>query len=236
MFTNRKGAIWISAVIYVMIAVVVMVIVLEAGLPLIKGLNEKSAFTRIKDTLVGIDRQVQQVASEGQGSQRIIPLEINDGEFRVEDQKIRWKLETDSKVVEPKTRIELGNLIIASGVDVTASSINDYFIVENSRIRVNFSKIGSPSNFSSINTSGIINNILFKDSSAQTAGTFTFFVNDSNSLSGNGYTELGSSGSGLTSASVRAHVNNSAMSYDIVMTLDSKADFLRATIENFGRK
>ncbi len=236
MLGSRKGAIWISAVLYVLIAVVIMVIVLEAGLPLIKSLNEKSAFTRIRDTLVGLDKQIQQIASEGQGSQRIIPLEINDGEFRIEEQKIRWKLETDSKIVESKTRIELGNLIIASGVDVAASTDGDYFIVENSRIRVNFSRIGSPSNFSGINTSSIINNVIFKDSSAQTTGTFTFFVNDSNSLSGNGYTGLEDSGSGLTSASVRAHVNNSAMAYDIVLTLDSKADFLRASIENFGAK
>src|SRR3989338_10457272 len=106
MLSGRKGAIWISAVLYVLIAVVMMVIVLEAGLPLIKSLNEKSAFTRIRDTLVGLDKQIQQVASEGQGSQRIIPLEITDGEFRIEQQKIRWKLETDSKIVESKTRIE----------------------------------------------------------------------------------------------------------------------------------
>ncbi len=236
MLSSRKGAIWISAVLYVLIAVVIMVIVLEAGLPLIKSLNEKSSFTRIRDTLVGLDRQIQQVASEGQGSQRIIPLEVTDGEFRIEQQKIRWKLETDSKIVEPKTRIELGNLVVASGVDVTASNVGDFFIVENSRIRANFSRIGSASNYSSINTSAIINNVIFKDSSAQTAGTFTFFVNDSNSLAGNGYTSLEDAGSGLTSASVRAHVNNSAMAYDIVLTLDSKADFLRAAIENFARK
>ncbi len=236
MLGRRKGAIWISAVLYVLIAVVIMIIVLEAGLPLIKSLNEKSAFTRIRDTLVSLDKQIQQVASEGQGSQRIIPLEITDGEFKVEEQKIRWKLETDSKIVESKTRVELGNLVVASGVDVSASSIGDYFIVENSRISVNFSKIGSQSNFSDINTSAIINNILFKDSSAVTTGTFTFFVNDSSSLSGNGYTILENTGSGLTSASVRAHVNNSAMAYDVVLTLDSKADFLRANIENFGMK
>ena len=76
MRSNKKGVIWVSTVIYVMIAIVVMVIVLEAGLPLIKGITEKSAFNKIRDTLVLLDKQIQQVASEGQGSQRVIPIEI----------------------------------------------------------------------------------------------------------------------------------------------------------------
>src|SRR3989338_7604199 len=118
---QRKGAIWISAVIYVMIAVVVLVIVLEGGLPLIKGLNEKNAFTKVQNILVSLDKQIQQIASEGQGSQRVVPLEITDGELKIEDQKLRWKLETASKLIEPNTRVEQGNLVIATGVDVTAT-------------------------------------------------------------------------------------------------------------------
>lgn len=233
---DKKGVVWISVVIYVMISLVVMVIVLEAGLPLLEGIADRNAFNKIKDTLVGLDKQIQQVASEGQGSRRIIPLEITDGEFKVEDQKIRWKLETSNKLVEPHTRIDLGNLIIASDVDVTASVVADYFILENSRIIINLSKIGSSSNFTDINTSGIVNRVFFKDNDAETTGTFTFYVNDSNSITGNGYTVLENKGSGLTSATVRAHVNNSDMQYDLVLTLDSKADFFKATIENFEQK
>jgi len=233
---NKKGVIWISAVIYVMVAVVVMVIALEAGLPLIENLTDRNAFSKIRDTMVGIDKQVQQIASEGQGSQRVIPLEIIDGELSVEDQKLRWKLETESKLVESQTRVKLGNLVIASDVDVTAQIVGDYFIVENSRIKINFSRIGEKTNFTDINTSALVNKVLFKDSDAETTGTFTFFINDSNSIIGNGYTVLEDTGSGLTSATVRAHLNNSAMEYDIVMTLDSKADFFKAGIENFEKK
>src|SRR3989338_8258952 len=126
---GRKGAIWVSVVIYVMVAVIVMVIVLEAGLPLIKGITEKNAFNKIRNTLVVLDKQIQQVASEGQGSQRVIPVEITDGELTVSDQKLRWKLETGAKLVEPRSRFELGNLVIASDVDVTAAAVDSYFIV-----------------------------------------------------------------------------------------------------------
>jgi hypothetical protein len=233
---DKRGVIWVSAVIYVMIAVIVMVLVLEAGLPLIKGLTEKNAFNKIRNTIVVLDKQIQQIASEGQGSQRVIPIEISDGELSVTDQKLRWKLETDTKLVESKSRVELGNMVVASDVDVTSAAVSSYFIVENSRIRVNFSKIGGSSNFSEISTSGIINDIFYKGKNVRTNGTFTFFVNDSSSLSGNGYTTLEDEGTSLTTATVRAHINNSAMQYDIVIALDSKADFLRATIENFQQK
>ena len=87
-----------------------------------------------------------------------------------------------------------------------------------------------------INTSQLINYIAFKDSNAQTNGTFTFFVNDSSSITGNGYTELKNTGSGLTAATVLAHINNSAMEYDLELTLESKADFLRAALLNFVKK
>ena len=234
--TNKKGAVWVSAVIYVMIAVVVMVIVLEAGLPLIEGLTERNAFNKIRDTLVSVDKQIQQVASEGQGSQRVIPLEIFDGELKIQDEKLRWKLETDSKLVEPNSRVELGNLIISSDVDVTAATEDSFFVIQNSRIKVNFSNVGSASSFQTINTSAIVNSITFKETGEASSGTFTFFVNDSDSQNGNGYTILEKTGSGLTSASVRAHINNTAMSYDIVLAVDSKADFFRASIENFNKK
>jgi len=201
---NKKGAIWISAIIYVMIAVVVMVIVLEAGLPLIKGLTDRNAFNKIKDTLVLLDKQIQQIASEGQGSQRVIPLEIIDGELSIKNQKLRWKLETDTRLVESQSRTDLGNLVIASGVDVTSKTVGNYFIVENSRIKINFSKIGSPTSFASINTSGIINSVFHKDSDSQTKGTFTFYINDSRSLEGTGYTKLEEEGTDITSATVRA--------------------------------
>jgi len=233
---DKKGVIWISAVIYVMIVVVVMVIVLEAGLPLIKGLNERNAFNRIRDTVVSLDKQIQQIASEGQGSQRVIPIEITDGEFSIKDQRLRWKLETETKIVESKSRVQLGNLIIASDVDVQSKEVGGFFIVENSRLSINFSKIGSPTSHVPINTSDIINSLYYKDNNVVAGGTFTFYVNDSSSISGTGYTKMEDIGTGLTTATLRAHVNNTAMKYDLVITLDSKADFFRANIENFKKK
>lgn len=234
---NRKGAIWVSAVIYVLIGVIVLTIVIEAGIPFIKSLQERSNVNRARNTFSTLDQQIQEVAKEGQGSQRIVPLEISEGTVRVEDNKLRWKIETSSKVLEPRTRIELGNLVIASDVDVSATETGSFHIMQNSRVLVNFTRFGSKDSHVPINTSSLINYVEFKDTGTKTTGTFTFFINqNSSSTTGLGYTELLQTGSGLASATLKAHVNSTIYEYDLLLSLDSKADFLRATIENFKVK
>lgn len=234
---NKRGAIWVSAVIYVLVGIIVLTVVIEAGIPFIKSLQERSNVNRARNTLSGIDQQIQDTAKEGQGSQRVIPLDVSEGTVKVEDNKLRWKIETSSKVLEPRTRIELGNLVIASDVDVSAADQSGFHIVQNSRILANFTMFGSKTNFSGINTSSLLNYIEFKDTGSKTTGTFTFFINqNASSISGTGYTELLQTGTGLASATLKAHVNSTIYEYDLLLSLDSKADFLRAQIENFRVK
>ncbi|MBI2142813.1 hypothetical protein HYU20_00535 [Candidatus Woesearchaeota archaeon] len=234
---SKKGAIWVSAVIYVLVGVVVLTIVIEAGIPLINKLQERSDVNRARNTFTSIDQQIQEVAKEGQGSQRVVPLEVSEGTVRVEDNKLRWKIETTSKIIEPKTRVELGNLVIASDVDVSAAEHPSSFIIQNSKILVNFTKFGSQSNQTTVNTSALVNYITFKDTGSSTTGTFTFFINqNASSTNGTGYSELLQSGTGLASATLKTHVNSTIYDYDLLLSIDSKADFLRATIENFKVK
>jgi hypothetical protein len=230
---NKKSQIWISAILYVMVAVVIMVLVLEAGLPMIKSLQERNAFARIKDTVTSLDQHIEDIASEGRGSQRVIPVEVIDGELRFEENDLRWKLETESKVVEPRTRVEQGNIVIASDVDVSATQTAGFHILQNAYILANFTRYGSETNWTDINTSSLLNYIYFKDND-KTDGTFSFVVNESTSSSnGTGYTKLENVESGITSGIVRAHINATSFEYDIVFTLESKADFIKASIENF---
>lgn len=230
----KRGEIWISAIIYVLVAVAVMVLVLEAGIPMMKGMKEKSAFTKIRTTVTALDQHIEDIASEGQGSQRVIPIEVNDGELRFENDRLLWKLETESKVVEPRTRAVQGNLVIASDVDVSATQDSYHHILQNTYILANFTRFGSSANWStSINESAILNYIEFKDNNARTDGLFSFAVNGTSLAATSGYTELEETGTGLTSGVLRAHMNSTSFEYDIVFTLESKADFLKVAIENF---
>ena len=234
---GKRGAIWVSAVIYVLIGVVVLTIVIEAGIPLIRSLQERGNVNRARNTFTAIDGQIVEVAREGQGSQRVVPLEVSEGTVKVEDGRLRWKIETTSKVMEPRTRVDFCNLVIASDVDVSASDHVSSHILQNSRVLVNFTRFGSSANHSAINTSSLINYVQFKDTGAVTSGTFTFFINQNASTTyGTGYTELLQAGTGLTSATLKAFVNSTLYEYSILLTLDSKADFIRAEIEDFRVK
>ncbi|MFH1182624.1 MAG: hypothetical protein V1702_06725 [Candidatus Woesearchaeota archaeon] len=232
---KKKGDIWISAVLYVMIAVAVTVIVLEAGLPALRGLREKNAFAGIKDSAVALDKNILDIASEGQGSQRVIPVDVTDGEIRFEDDQLRWKLETQSKIVEPRTRQEQGNLIIASDVDVSCSETSSYDIMQNRYILANFTRYGSETNWTSIDSSALLNYVEFKDTNVRTEGVFSFTLNGT-SQPATGYTELETLGTGLTSGIFTTHMNTTSFEYDIVFTLESKADFLKVSVENLITK
>jgi hypothetical protein len=232
---NKKGDIWISAVLYVMIAVAITVIVLEAGLPALRGLREKNAFASIKDSAIALDKNILDIASEGQGSQRVIPVDVTDGEIRFENDQLRWKLETESKVIEPRTRQEQGNLIIASDVDVSCSETASYDVMQNSYILANFSRYGSETNWTVIDSSALLNSVEFKDSNVRTSGVFSFTLNSS-SQPANGYTELETIGTGITSGVFKAHMNTTSFEYDLVFLLESKADFIKVSIENLVTK
>ncbi len=234
---NKKAEIWVSVIIYVLIVVVVMLIVLEAGLPILGNLKDKNTFTRVKDTMTALDQHIVDVASEGQGSQRIIPIDITKGDVEVKNERVVWKLETDSKLLEPRTRISQGNLLVSSDVDVSAYEYPGSYIIENSRILVNLTRFGSEGNWTAIDTGALINYTEFKEQTARAAGTFKFLLqNAPNSSLGTGYTKLAEKGTKLTTGVVVAHVNSSQYEYDLKISLDSKADFFRATIENFRSK
>ena len=231
--TTKRAEIWISAVIYVLVTVVILVLVLEAGIPLINGMREKAAYSRAKETLSSLDKQIEEVAREGQGSQRVISLEVAKGEVSVQGQKLRWKLETDSKILEPRTKVDLGNLKVLADVDAAASDAGSFHIVENSRILVNFTRFGSESNWTAINTSRLINYIQFKADGSKTNGTFNLYLNGTASTgNGTGYTKLVDTGTGLAAAALLAHVNSTNFEYDLQLSLDSKADFLRTELKN----
>lgn len=231
--SRRRAEIWISAVIYVLVTVAVLVLVLEAGIPLLNSMRERAAYARAKETFANLDKQIEEVAREGQGSQRVISLEVPRGEVTVEGQKLRWKLETDNKILEPRTKVDLGNLKVLADVDSAAAETGGFFIAENSRILVNFSKLGSESNWTAMNTSRIINYVKFKQDNSQTNITFNFYINGTQSTgNGTGYTALLETGTGLATATLRAHVNSSSFEYDLLLHLDSKADFLRTELKN----
>lgn len=108
----KKGQIWISAVLYIGISIVVLVLILVASRPLINKARDENTVTQTKQVMLELDKTIRTVIGEGAGSQRIFSLEIGRGNMLIDQEKesITWSLETKALISEPGVVINIGNL------------------------------------------------------------------------------------------------------------------------------
>ncbi|MBN1502987.1 hypothetical protein JW930_05575 [Candidatus Woesearchaeota archaeon] len=238
---KKKGQVWVSAILYTLVAAMAIVIILQTGIPILSRFKDQATFTKTKDVMLNLDKHITEIAREGEGSQRVVTIDITDGKLIVDNNQIVWELETKNKLIDPRTSQIEGNLIITSNANVqTIETDNDFIMqtqIKNDTFSVNISKIGSRNNWMDINTSSLLNYISFNDNMMN--GTFNFSLNyDPSSTSGNGYTEMIPSGnnSNLGKAKVVAHINSSFAEYELEFVLESYADFLIARVKNFVPK
>ena len=235
--SHKKGQVWVSAILYTLVAAVSIAFILQAGMPLIEGMRDRSVFTKMKNQMLALDQQIEQVASEGRGSQRFIPFEITQGQIAMDDQGLRWEMDTQTKIVEPRSSYRVGNLMVSANSDVMAVDQGTYYVMENSRIRVKLLKNGSANSHVNLSTDSFIKEITIKDTNETVTPQFDFKVaNDDASKTGTGYTELSREGKLLGSASFVARMDTADYNYDLFITLDGEADFIRAEVKNFNPK
>jgi hypothetical protein len=244
---GKRSQVWVSAVLYIMITVVAVVIILEAGNPIVNGLKDKTSFSKTKDAMQVLDQYIIDVSEQGPGSQRVVPLEISSGTVYIKNDSLRWQIETTSKLMEPRTRLDLGNLaVIGSSTSESVSAVESpdwcYYIIESSKLRVNITVFGNVSkrmeNCSPyVNTSNLINYIVFRENNTASSGKFSFKIgNDLSSGYGIGSTRIFSAGENLASSAVRVYVNSSAYEYSLDFTLDSTSDFIAVKLANIRVK
>ena len=109
----KRGVIWISAILYIGIGVVILGILLTAMLPLIGGLRDRNTFSETKGMMATLDATIRTVATEGPGSQRqLSPLVVNAGKLFVSqaNDTITWSMETGADILELNTLIHEGPL------------------------------------------------------------------------------------------------------------------------------
>ena len=78
---NKKGDIWVSAILYVLIISLSIVLIINVGGPIIDKMKDSQSLAKSKEIMLTIDKTISEVANEGEGSQRIIPLEVKDGKM-----------------------------------------------------------------------------------------------------------------------------------------------------------
>ncbi len=220
---KKKAQVWVSAVLYILIMVVAITIILNTGLPVLEKMKDKTIFVQAKNTLLTLDQYIQRIKAEGQGSQRVIPIEIRKGDFIVEGDKLLWQLETEAEIIEPRSSIDIGNIRISSNSDVNTVETDSCYILENSKIKVNITKC------SNCLSSQLIQSIYFKDTSTLLTGNFSFKINGQELIIN--YTSLSPAGNNtnIGSATVTAHLINQTK--NLLLTLEGGTDFIKTTLE-----
>jgi type II secretory pathway pseudopilin PulG len=129
---KKRGDIWISAVLYMALGIVVLTIVLAAGLPVIQKMKDRQTLTQTKNLMNTLDQTIRTVYNEGPSSKRTVELKIGRGRFQIFDKDnqnnpntIHWELETKALLSEPDTPITEGTLTILT----TSTSVKGKYII-----------------------------------------------------------------------------------------------------------
>ncbi|MFC1723309.1 hypothetical protein ACFL0V_04170 [Nanoarchaeota archaeon] len=230
-----KGQIWVSAILYILIITVVMVIVLNAGIPILENLQDKTVFTRQKNSFLSLNQQIKDISEEGVGSQRVIPIEIEKGNLELKEGALKWDLLTDAKILESGHQIDLGNLYVSSNADVTAREYASNYTLENTFLRATFHKCEDRWTCT-FNESGMLMDLVFKDpdTGVETAagGQFNIDFGGATSWSDAGFSRLEDEGVSMGASSVVYYVNNTNSTvYSVVeFTMESYRDFINVKI------
>ena len=222
---QKKAQIWESAILYLLIISVVIAIVLEAGMPMMNNLRDKSVVMQVRDSFINLDQHIREISTAGPGSQRVVPLETKKGTLKVDDGRILWSMDTEAQIMQPGTSQKFGNIRVGVNADVKASETSNRFIISNSFVRGVFNKIGNSSHYVPINSSSLINHLQSLDTGATVNGTWSFEIDDAE-IEGNGYTAMLDKGNDLQEGRVLYHLNlSSGTEHDLTLILRANSDF-----------
>ncbi|MFH1376972.1 MAG: hypothetical protein ABIH25_05040 [Candidatus Woesearchaeota archaeon] len=106
---NKRGDIWISAVLYMALGIVVLTIVLAAGLPVVNKMKDRQTLTQTKNVMNTLDQNIRTVYNEGPSSKRTVEVKIGRGEFKIiaDTEEIQWSMDTKALLSTP---CELGEV------------------------------------------------------------------------------------------------------------------------------
>jgi hypothetical protein len=230
-----RGISLISGVLFTAFLIAATAIVYWTAVPVIQKIQCAATLDKMKASFAELDKTIQTVSSEGEGSKRTLDLNINEGEIYItaDDDNIYWTHECNAPIISPRTFQTFGNMIIGSNLDTKAyeGSCHGYeaFILENERLKACFRKIGSAGNKIRYNVSDVLISVYQKDLNETLPLEYLEITLDENQTSsvGEGYTALARSGQHLPYGEVTAYMESDyGITYSIKFVLESGEDFL----------
>ena len=232
-----KAVSMVSAVVFLAITISAIGLIYTTGMPIIDRMQEAAGVEGMKNSFVELDKIIQRVASEGNGSRRVVDMEIDVGRVAVDSSgdSVVWGLETENNIVSARSAQNLGNLVFGSnlGTSVTESSYAgiDAYMIENEYLIVYVREIGSAETHAPYSTEDLIMGIYLKPSSEWAPLDYVSISldGDESSRTGSGYTMPRLLGPNQPYGEVKAYMDSPYADYVITITLETGADFI--TIE-----
>lgn len=241
-FSSHKGFSMILAVISVAIVVASTIIVMSVIAPTINEGKAYQDLNKAKQVASSVDAVIKELFHEAPGAKRNIKVQADFGSVEVSgrEDKIIFRLDNAVPLFEPGTAIREGSMLITSGpvmraydADVNGDS-NIELALENNELLFSMKKIGTPNNWSTINTTTIIPFIKNKLANVNITPVAGLFINDlTNTSYGNGYTEITRYGNDIGSSSLRVFMNSTGgYQYEALFTLTAGQDFVELEIKH----
>lgn len=164
-----RGISLVSGVLFLAFLIAATGIVYWTALPVIQKIQCAAVTDKMKTSFIKLDRVIQTVASEGEGSKRTVDLNIEEGDIYVDSNEdtVYWEHECEAEIFSPRTFQLFGNVIMGSNLETSAYEDScqghDAFILENEYLKACFRKIGSSSNLTTYNMSDVLISIHQKD-------------------------------------------------------------------------
>jgi len=107
---TRKGAIWVSTVLYILISLAIIALVLVSVQPVINKNTDKAIIEQSKQVLDSLDETIDKVSNLGEGTQFEVEITIKKGQLIIDSEEnfVSWLLEDSSYMYsEPNQEIVL---------------------------------------------------------------------------------------------------------------------------------
>lgn len=119
----KKGEIWVSAALYTALGLILITVILSVGMPFVNKIKDRNTVLQTKNILIEMDKLIREVELEGVGSRRPFFIEIQDGDFKIEEEganeRIIWTVISDENL-----GIESGESVGQAGPLIQEGDIN----------------------------------------------------------------------------------------------------------------
>ncbi|MCX8189727.1 MAG: hypothetical protein N3F05_00665 [Candidatus Diapherotrites archaeon] len=219
----------VSAVLYTLISLVVVSLILQVGLPYLTKIKEYNELKQAEATMKNIDSVISMVSSEGEGSKRLLTINLSDAlDINSASDMIFSEKKTIADIISPRRKKSEGNFFIGANLSVNAyeSKINDVnvFIMENEHLLFAVRKLDRNT---PIKLDELVYQIRRIDTNEIFQGKLDFYLDNYIGSTVDVSTEFIESGYNIGKAHIVANVYGSAYSYKINFILESGFDFVR---------